>query len=130
MNIAPIEFSQEECQKLLGAASGDAALLYIFLKNGNPLPDASEALGLNDTRLTCATATLRQLGLWQEATKPVVAVGEPPVYTEQDVMRCEGSKKPSRSNLGFRRVKMGLNCPRRPEQPIWPLTPIILLLWD
>lgn len=88
MNYAPIEFSQEETQKLLGAASGEAALLYIFLKSGNALADAPEALGIHDTKLTCAAATLRQLGLWQEATKHVVAVGEAPVYTEQDVMSC------------------------------------------
>ena len=97
MNIAPIEFTPEESQKLLGAASGDAALLYIFLKNGNQIVDASETLGLNDTRLTCAAATLRQLGLWQEPSKNVVA-GEAPVYTEQDVMRC------LQSDASFRRL--------------------------
>ena len=88
MNISAIELTKEESQKLLGAASGDAALLYIFLKNGNLLADASNALGLGDGRLSCAAAILRQLGMWQETAKTVVSVGEPPVYTEQDVTSC------------------------------------------
>ena len=87
MNTTPIEFTPEESKKLLGAASGDAALLYIFLKNGNQLSDAPETLGLQDPRLTCAAATLRQLGLLQEQTRRPVVAGEAPVYSEQDVLQ-------------------------------------------
>ena len=88
MNIAPIQIPREDTQKLLGAASGDAALLYLFLKSGNELTGAADALRLNETRLTCAAATLRQLGLWQETPRTAVLGGEPPVYTEQDVLQC------------------------------------------
>ncbi len=98
MNTAPIELTREESQKLLAAASGDAALLYIFLKNGNQLGDAPEMLGLQDPRLTCAAATLRQLGLWQEQTHHPVVAGEAPVYTEQDVLMS------MRSDAAFRRL--------------------------
>ena len=88
MNIAPIEITQEDARKLLGAASGDAALLYIFLKSGNDLSDAAASLRLNENRLSCAVATLRQLGLWQETPKQVLLGSEPPAYTEQDVLQC------------------------------------------
>ena len=98
MNYAPMEISREETQKLLGAASGDATLLYIFLKSGNALADAPALLGIPDNRLSCAMATLRQLGLWQETGKNVVAVGEAPVYTEQDVMQS------LQGDAGFRRL--------------------------
>ncbi len=98
MNIAPIEISREEAQKLLGTASGDAALLYIFLKSGNDLSDAAALLRINETKLSCAVATLRQLGLWQEMPRTAVLTGEPPVYTEQDVLQC------MQTDPGFRRL--------------------------
>ncbi len=88
MNITPIQIPQEDIQKLLGAASGDAALLYIYVKSGNDLSVAADALRLNDARLTCAAATLRQLGLWQEPVKNVPVNSERPNYTEQDVLNC------------------------------------------
>ena len=98
MNIASIEFTPEESKKLLGAASGDAALLYIYLKCGNALPDAAEALGFNDSQLACSAATLRQLGLWQEQTRTAAMIGEPPVYSEQDVLQMMNG------DAGFRRL--------------------------
>ena len=72
MNIAPVQLSREETQKLLGAASGDTALLFLFLKSGNDLSEAAHALRLNETRLSCAVANLRQLGMWQEEQKRTV----------------------------------------------------------
>ena len=88
MNISPIQIPQEDIQKLLGAASGDAALLYIYLKSGNDIAGAVASLRLNEARLSCATATLRQLGLWQEAPKGLPINSERPQYTEQDVLNC------------------------------------------
>ena len=58
-----------DAQKLLGAASGDTALLYIYLKSGGEPAMAADALRLNEQRFSCAAATLRQLGLWQEEQK-------------------------------------------------------------
>ena len=88
MNVENLQIPREDVQKLLGAASGDAALLYIFLKSGNALADAADALRLNEARMTCAVATLRQLGLWQDTPKTVLMRSESPVYTEQDVLNA------------------------------------------
>ena len=61
-----ITIPQNDVRKLLGAASADAALLYIYLKSGNPAETAGTELRLNETRMNCAAATLRQLGMWPE----------------------------------------------------------------
>ncbi len=88
MNIEMLQIPAEDVKKLLGAASGDAALLYIFTKSGNDLSDAAAALRLNEARFSCAAATLRQLGLWQEQPKGLPVSSERPQYTEQDVLQC------------------------------------------
>lgn len=90
MNTAPVYLEKDDAQKLLGAASGDAALLYLYLKCGNPPQEAAAALQMNQDRISCALATLRQLGLWQENAAPPV-FGERPAYTEQDVLRAMGT---------------------------------------
>ena len=106
MNIEPVYMEKSEVQKLLAAASGDAALLYLYLKSGDPLEEASAALQLNDTRLSCAAATLRQLGIWQqEQPKPVF--GERPAYTEQDVLRAMGSDNAFHSMYGEVQRRLG-----------------------
>lgn len=90
MNIEPVFFEKGDTQKLLAAASGEAVLLYLYLKSGNAAEKAGQELHLNDTQLACALSTLRQLGLWQD--RPTVTVpGEKPVYTEQDVLRAMGT---------------------------------------
>lgn len=107
MNIESVYIEREEMQKLLAAASGEAALLYLYLKSGNSLETAAEALHLPQTRLDCATATLRQLGLWQEQTKNVPMYGEKPTYTEQDVLRAVGSDNAFHSLLGEVQRRLG-----------------------
>lgn len=87
MNCNPVSIPAEDVKRLLGAAGGDAALLYIFLRSGNALPAAADTLRLTESRLSCAAATLRQLGLWQEEQKPQFLAGEKPSYTEQDVLQ-------------------------------------------
>lgn len=91
MNIEPVYFEKADTQKLLGAASGDTVLLYLYLKSGNPLDKAGEELRLNEQRLSCALAVLRQLGLWQEQMGATPVFGERPAYTEQDVLRAMGN---------------------------------------
>jgi len=83
-----ITISQGELRRLLASASGDAALLYLYLKSGSDPADAPRTLNLTATRYSCATATLRQLGLWQEEQKNHIAPGERPNYSEQDVVRA------------------------------------------
>ena len=83
-----ITISQGELRRLLASASGDAALLYLYIKSGSDPADAAKALNLTATRFSCAAATLRQLGLWQEEQKKHIASGERPNYSEQDVVRA------------------------------------------
>ena len=81
-----VTISQSDVRKLLSAASPDAALLYIFLNRGNRPEDAAAQLRLTDSRLSCAAATLRQLGMWPEERPSHIAPGERPSYTEHDVL--------------------------------------------
>ena len=81
-----VTISRGDVQKLLSAASPDAALLYIFLNSGNRPEEAGRNLNMSDSRLSCAGATLRQLGLWPEERVSHIAPGERPVYSERDVL--------------------------------------------
>ncbi len=76
--------SQTDLRKLLGAASPEAALLYLYIAGGND-PEQAVELGLNQARLATAGATLRQLGLWPQEKRTRIAPGERPNYSEQDV---------------------------------------------
>ncbi len=85
MNIDSFRLEAADARKLLGAASGDGALLYLYIKSGNDPLHAPEELGMSQSQYACALATLRQLGLWEEKPQPGFVAGERPVYTEQDV---------------------------------------------
>lgn len=85
MTAEAVKIDESSVRKLLGAASPDAALLYIFISSGNHPEAAEESLHLSSSRLSVAAATLRQLGLWPEERKSIIPLGERPNYTEQDV---------------------------------------------
>ena len=85
MTGAELNITKMQADKLLAAASADAALLYIYLKSGNDIAAAETDLNMNAGRVKCAAATLRQLGLYEEK-KVIAMVGERPNYTERDVM--------------------------------------------
>ena len=85
MNAAACTVDQSSVQKLLSAASGDAALLYLYIQSGNDPGQAEQALRLNSSRYQCAAAVLRQLGLWPEEKSRFIPSGERPNYSEQDV---------------------------------------------
>ena len=89
MNIESVNLDRDAVRKLLSAASGDGALLYIYLQAGNPAAGAEEALGLSATRFNCAMATLRQLGLYTEEKNAPLLTGERPSYSERDVLEAE-----------------------------------------
>lgn len=92
MNTADLTIEQADVLKLLSAANPDGALLYLYLKAGNDPQQARKALGMSETRASCAGALLRQLGLWQPEEKRFLA-GERPAYTEQDVVSAmEGDR--------------------------------------
>ena len=99
MNAAQLSIEQSDIRKLLGAASGDAALLYLYLHSGNDPETATQALHLSDSRFTCAMATLRQMGLWQQERKTLIA-GERPAYSEKDVLRAMDQDRDFRSLYG------------------------------
>ena len=81
--------------KLLCAQNPDAALLYLYLKDGGAPGQAAQKLGYTESRYACAYATLRQLGLLAEE-KQVRLPGEQPQYTELDVLDA------SNTDLDFR----------------------------
>lgn len=86
MVAANVTVSEKDMRKLLGAASPEAALLYLYVSSGNDPGEAEEDLHLGASRLSCACATLRQLGLWPEERASHIAPGERPDYTEKDVL--------------------------------------------
>ncbi len=86
MELTELHISREHLHKLLSAANGDAALLYLYIHSGNAQDGAERALQLGSGRISCAAATLRQLGLWPEPKQTVINMGERPRYTEQDVL--------------------------------------------
>ena len=87
MRSTELKIPQADVYKLLCAANPDGALLYIYLQSGNEMKNARQELGLSKTRLDCAVATLRQLGLYQEEKKQHL-VGERPQYSEIDVLNA------------------------------------------
>ena len=95
-----VKISQSDMRRLLSAASPDAALLYIYLKSGNRPEGAENDLHLNSSRLSCAAATLRQLGLWEEERVSHIAPGERPSYSEQDVLEAMDSDTSFRGLYG------------------------------
>ena len=109
MNIEAVNLDAGEVRKLLGAASADGALLYIYLRAGNPLTDAAQALNMAPARISCAMATLRQLGLWQEDKQVRVLPGERPVYSERDVLEADSSDNEFKSLRGEVERLLGRN---------------------
>lgn len=88
MNIQSLHIDGADLHKLLGTSSGDAALLYLYIRSGNDPKTACAQLKLTSTRFTCAEATLRQLGLWPEENRSAIAPGERPQYSEKDVLQA------------------------------------------
>lgn len=85
MTALELHIEKTDAQKILCSGSGDAALLYLYLQSGNSPEGAEKELNMSQTRFSCALATLRQLGLWQEKKAPVM-IGERPNYSENDVV--------------------------------------------
>ena len=88
MNAAEVHISRDDVRKLLATASPDAAMVYLYIACGNRVEEAEQALKMSAGRLSCAVATLRQMGLWEEPKKTVIPLGERPNYTEHDVLEA------------------------------------------
>ena len=108
MNAMDLTIEKNDLNKLLSTASGDAALLYLYLRSGNDPQQAQKQLCMTQTRLACAGATLRQLGLWQPEEKKLIA-GERPNYTEHDVMSAMRDDRDFKSLYGEIQRLLGRN---------------------
>ena len=86
MKTETLHIESDELRRLFGAASGDAALLYLYIRCGNEPANAQKELQMPSSRYECAAASLRQLGLWVEDKRLSIAPGERPNYTERDVL--------------------------------------------
>lgn len=109
MNVNAITLPQQDARKLLGAANADAALLYLYIAAGNDPGKAGEDLHLPDSRLNCAGAILRQLGLWPEVLPTKILAGERPNYSENDVLDAMERDMDFRSLYGEVQRLLGRN---------------------
>ena len=109
MNMESVILEETQVRKLLGAASGDAALLYIYLRTGKTPSEAAKTLNLTPARCSCAMATLRQLGLWQEEKQVRIPMGERPAYSERDVLDADSSDMDFKSLRGEVERQLGRN---------------------
>lgn len=100
MNTQALTVEESAVRKLLGAAGGDAALLYLYLLAGNAPEQAQSDLHLSQSRYSCAAATLRQLGLWLEPRHALTMSGERPAYSETDVLAALDTDTDFRSLYG------------------------------
>lgn len=100
MMTEALKLTQIDLKKLLGAASPDAALLYLYLSCGNRLENAEAELNLSAPRVSCAAATLRQLGLLADDRPSHIAPGERPSYSETDVLEAMDTDNSFRSLYG------------------------------
>lgn len=108
MKTETLHMEQEELRKLLGAASPDAALLYLYIRGGNDSACAEQELHMSASRLACAAATLRQLGLWPQEKRSTVP-GERPQYSETDVLQAMDTDGSFRSLYGEVQRVLGRN---------------------
>ncbi len=99
MNTADVNVTQADLGKLLATASGDAALVYLYVKSGNAPEQAAEKLHISQSRVSCALATLRQLDLYGQEKK-LVPTGQRPNYTEQDVLCAMDTDRDFRAMYG------------------------------
>ena len=106
MQTMDMTIPESDWRKLLGAASGDSALLYLYLRAGGDLGHGETALRFSRSRMECAAASLKQMGLWPDAPKPL-RPAEPPTYTEADLI--QEMKKPGGFNqlLGEAQRRLG-----------------------
>ena len=109
MYAQELHIPHNHTHKLLSAASGDTALLYLYLQSGNPLQEAATALNIPQKRVDCAAANLRQLGVWTDKKQSVFLVGERPTYTEGDVIRAMDGDRDFRGIYNELQRQLGRN---------------------
>lgn len=104
-----LHIPKDHVHKLLCAKNPDAALLYLYITAGNDPAQAEKDLPLSPSKLSCATAILRQLGLWvQEKNTPVFS-GERPQYSERDVLTAMDNDRNFKALYGEVQRVLGRN---------------------
>lgn len=109
MQTVDLNIEKTNVHKLLSAANGDAALLYLYICSGNDPAQAEQALKISQSRLTFASATLRQLGLWPQTQNAPVRSTDRPQYTEADVISAMDNDGEFRSLYGEVQRLLGRN---------------------
>ena len=107
MIFEALSVSAGDVRRLLSAANPDAALLYIYLKSENACQNAAGDLNLSESRVSCAAAMLRQLGLWTDEKQPRVLAGERPAYSERDVLAAMETDRDFQSLYGELQRQLG-----------------------
>jgi hypothetical protein len=107
MIFEALSVSAGDVRRLLSAANPDAALLYIYLKSENACQNAAGDLNLSESRVSCAAAMLRQLGLWTDEKQPKVLAGERPAYSERDVLAAMETDRDFQSLYGEIQRQLG-----------------------
>lgn len=87
MQTENLQMDRTDIQKLLLCGNTDAAAACLYLRCGNRKENMEADLHISAARVELAVATLRQLGLWQEPEQTTVLRGQPPRYSETDVMQ-------------------------------------------
>lgn len=108
MHTEDLTIEKSQLHRLLSTGNGDAAILYLYLRSGNDPQQAEQALRLSRSRLSCAGAILRQLGLWEPEQKKYIP-GERPAYTESDVIRAMDEDRDFRCLYGEIQRLLGRN---------------------
>ncbi len=107
MNTNTIHIDACDVHKLLSAASGDAAMLYLYLHSGNDLATAAQDLRMNEQNLRNAAALLRQMGLIAQEQPVRTFSGERPAYSEEDVAASINLDSSFRSLYGEVQRRLG-----------------------
>lgn len=102
-----LTLAADALQKLLAAANGDAALLYLYLETQRPLSEARQALRMSDARYELACASLQQLGLWPQEMTQHIDASQAPCYTEQDVIRETHTSREFEAIIGETQRRLG-----------------------
>lgn len=86
MITEPFSIPAADLRKLVGAASPESALVYLYLLGGGDLAQASFTLRLPQMQVDVALASLRQIGLYADH-RPSFMRNEPPRYCEADLSK-------------------------------------------
>lgn len=93
-----VMLTTEETRKLLSCSCPDAVALYLYRKSQQPLETALDALHFTVPQMVAATDCLRQLGLWEPASRPALQP-EKPVYTDADLREAMKDNRAAFSKL-------------------------------